>query len=160
MKSANELIQRIAVRAPYFAMRDVRELVSGTVEASVSALHAGESELDPLTSSDAGRHMAILRALACASAQSDDRRRHYLASAAKIERAPQSHPEIRQRRGRAMGTLDGKRHACTTVELHAASKCAFRLSVEYRVLKEAAFEHMYASRRVQHATGTEGNLGA
>lgn len=151
----SEILRRICVRPPYFALRDLRletGLNGENLIATVSAQNAPNHEIGPIQGAELSRHAAIAGLCAAASAQADSDRRYYLARQAWYEgfdnRAPYGTP-IRIRA--EVLELD-KRQARALVTATALGEPVCRLEVIYTILTEAAFERLFRSRRLETPT--------
>ncbi len=146
-----DVLARICVRPPYFALNDLRLETAAHGEvliAAVSAENAPNSEIGPIQGAELSRHAAIAGLCAAASAQPDGDRRYYLARQALYtgfdNRAPYGTPiEIRAE----VLSLD-KRQARALVTATALGEPVCRLEVVYTILAEAAFERLFRNRRL------------
>jgi hypothetical protein len=147
-----EVLRRICVRPPYFALRDLtlETAPSGQVlMATVSAENTPNKEIGPIQGAELSRHAAIAGLCAAASTQADSDRRYYLARQAWYEgfenRAPYGTPiQIRAE----ILEMD-KRQARALVTATALGEPVCRLEVVYTILGESAFERLFRSRRLE-----------
>lgn len=148
----DEVLRRICVRPPYFALRDLRLETAAHGEvliANVSAEHTPNNETGPIQGAELSRHAAIAGLCAAASAQADSDRRYYLARQAWYtgfdSRAPYGTPI--QIRAEILG--QDKRQARALVTATVLDEPVCRLEVVYTILAEAAFERLFRSRRME-----------
>jgi hypothetical protein len=85
--SDEEIFERIEVRPPYYALRDLRQETDGTMSARVRPDMAVGNESGPVTAAETGRHLAILGSTGAALANPDPRRHFYLAFDGEIRRS-------------------------------------------------------------------------
>src|SRR5690606_12412244 len=77
-----ELLARICVRPPYFALTDL-SLEGLELHATARAESPAYSEVGAMPAAELGRHAAIVGLTVAASRQADDDRRYYLARRAE-----------------------------------------------------------------------------
>lgn len=150
---ASSPVDLIEVRAPYCALRDVHSPQSGLAHASVQPELPMDMEAGPVCAAEAGRHMAILGSVACATHTSDPRKRlYYLA-----ERALLRAPEYSDAEGPA--SLLHVSARCVDSRLRSArSECELRLidgtllfglDVTYKLVPEDIFRRLFGAFRVE-----------
>jgi 3-hydroxymyristoyl/3-hydroxydecanoyl-(acyl carrier protein) dehydratase len=142
----------IEVRAPYCALRDVQIARPGRVSASVLVEQAVDLELGDIAAAEAGRHMAILGSVACASEHRDRMRRlYYLA-----ERAVLSSPEVLPMPV-ASAPLQLEAECLQSTQRQARANCEIRradgialfgLGVTYKLVPEKIFQRLFGGYRV------------
>ena len=147
-ESANEgvdILPRICVRKPYFALRNLRLNSSGSASCDIPVEQPVGSEVSPISLSESGRHMAILGLCAAASSAPDDERRYYLARRAKITWL---HPTPSEAGGRLTGSVlsefTSKRKAAAEGTLFADGVPLAGFELGYDVLTVPAFERMFS----------------
>ncbi len=144
-----ELFERICVRDPYFALRDVRVVGTGEVSALVPVEQDTDGEASPLNAAEVGRHMAILGSCA-ASLVNKEGQHFYLARRAWLERL---HDEPMPRatgllRGSARAEFKERRTATARTLLSSAEgQPLFGMTVDYNVLSAAAFQRLVPGAR-------------
>jgi hypothetical protein len=142
---AAELLQRICVRPPYFALDQIRYQDKVLMAVARSASTSGP-EYGPMPGAELSRHAAIAGLSVAAMAQSDDHRRYYLAQEARysgsLNHAPLGTPvqltaelislDKRQARSRIVATADGAPMA--------------EVEVSYTILTDSAFTRLFRNR--------------
>ncbi|WP_407572656.1 hypothetical protein [Deinococcus altitudinis] len=146
---APELLQRICVRPPYFALEQLR-YQAGVLSAVATSASSDGPEYGPMPGAELSRHAAIAGLSVAAMAQSDDHRRYYLAQEARysgtLNRAPLGTPvhltaelislDKRQARSRIVATADGAPLA--------------EVEVSYTILTDSAFSRLFRNRYQPH----------
>ena len=147
--SRTELFERICVRDPYFALREVRVMGPGEVTAQVPVEQEPHGEASPLMAAEVGRHMAILGSCA-ASLLHKGGQHFYLARRASLERLhegplPKATGLLR---GTARAEFKERRTASASTLLSSADgQPLFAMSVDYNVLSSAAFQRLFQGAR-------------
>jgi hypothetical protein len=145
-------VDLIEVRAPYCALRNVLVARPGQVSASVAVEQAVDLELGDIAAAEAGRHMAILGSIACATQQPDHARRYYYLA----ERAVLSSPEVMPV-PRASGSVQVEAQCQQSNLRQAQANCAIRradgsqlfgLHVTYKLVPEKIFQRLFSAHRV------------
>jgi len=138
------LFERICVRPPYFALRDL-EFSGGRFSATGPLERPLGGERSPMSAAEVGRHAAIAGLCCAALAQRDDARRYYLAQRADY-------------RGFVPGTLQGavrfesvvqrldKRAAVVKTWADVGGAPLAVVEVVYTVLSAPAFERLFRDR--------------
>lgn len=146
----------IEVRAPYYALRDARTLAPGRVEAFVSAEQSLDMEAGLLAAAEAGRHMAILGSMACATLRPSDKTRCYFLAERALLSSPQEVSLLDSTTGHAR-QLRVSANALSSREREGAAECTvhdgsdhllFTLRVGYKVVPEKVFRRLFAAFRV------------
>jgi len=142
----------IEVRAPYCALRDVRSSQPGDATASVHPELPMDMEAGPVCAAEAGRHMAILGSVACATHKRESGKRlYYLA-----ERALLQAPDISEADG-AASLLHVSARCVESRTRVAQAACELRqtdgtllfgLGVTYKLVPEDVFQRLFAAYRV------------
>jgi len=142
---APNLLQRVGVRPPYFALTNV-QVAGFEVQATAVAESPGFLELGPMPAAELGRHAAIVGLATAAAQQGDDRRRYYLARRAECRYLPNDAPYGAPVRlhGRIL-ELD-KRSARAAVDATAGGAPLASFEVDYTVLTDSAFERLFRTR--------------
>ena len=144
-RSAPELLARIGVRPPYFALYDLT--VEGLeLHATAEAESPAYLELGPMPAAELGRHAAIAGLCHAAAGQSDERRRYFLAKRAECRYLPNPAPYGTPVRFTSR-IVDLDKRACraaVTAEAAGAPLAAFEL--DYTILTESAFQRLFRSR--------------
>lgn len=145
------LLQRICVRPPYFALRDLRSPEPGTALAWIAPEQPLGAEAGPVAAAEVGRHLAILGSVALASLSPDGQQRYYLARAAHFERVCGVLPARSQAfvaEATTGSRWDGARNAVARSVLRTPSGVTTHLlHVEYTVLDARVFERLFRARR-------------
>ena len=142
---APNLLERVGVRPPYFALTDI-DLAGLGLQATAAAESPTYLELGPMPAAELGRHAAIVGLASVAAQQGDDRRRYYLARRAECLYVPNDAPYGTPVRfhGRIL-ELD-KRSARASIEATANGAALASFKVDYTVLTDAAFERLFRIR--------------
>lgn len=144
-----ELFERICVRDPFFALREVRVLGAGSVVAQVPVEQAPDGEASPINVAEAGRHLAVLGSCA-ASLVNKPGQHYYLARRGTLERLhdgplPRAAGPLQ---GTATAELKERRNACANMLLATAEgQPLYAMSVDYNVLPATAFHHLFQGVR-------------
>jgi 3-hydroxymyristoyl/3-hydroxydecanoyl-(acyl carrier protein) dehydratase len=146
--TAGDIYQRISVRAPYFALRDLDVAdPDGEVTARIPVQLEPNPEATPISVAEAGRHLAILGSCAGALAVPATGQHYYLANAARGRWLPDD-PTGRHDGyllGRARTEFTGRRTATAhTLLSTAAGVPLFALDVDYTVLSVQTFARLFA----------------
>ncbi|MEV6962703.1 hypothetical protein AB0M97_26715 [Streptomyces sp. NPDC051207] len=106
---------RICVTAPYFALRDLRQIAPGEVTATVPVESGRGRQAAVMGIGEVGRHLAILGLCAASSVNPRPGRHAYLARTAEVRwvAAPTLAPPV--------GALTGRAHAQTTKDRRATA---------------------------------------
>lgn len=140
-----DLLTRICVRPPYFALSDV-SLQGLELHATAGAESPAYLEIGAMPAAELGRHAAIVGLTLAAAQQADDKRRYYLARRAECRytanRAPYGTPV--RFVGRLL-SLD-KRSARAAITATAGGHDLASFEVDYTVLTESAFERLFRVR--------------
>lgn len=146
-------IDLIEVRAPYCALSDVELLQPGRVSACITPEQTLADEVGDIAAAEAGRHMAILGSVACASYKHDPARRSYYLA----ERAVLSSPEAFSVPRRAPSRLQLEAHCLQSTNRQSQANCQiqrpdgtqlFGLRVTYKLVPEKIFQRLFAAFRV------------
>jgi hypothetical protein len=141
----HELLPRIGVRPPYFALTDI-DVAGLELSATAVAESPAFQEVGPMPAAELGRHAAIVGLSTAAFQQSDDHRRYYLARRAACRYVPSSAPygsEVRFE-GRLLDLDKRSARAAITATAGGAPLAAFE--VDYTVLTASAFERLFRIR--------------
>jgi len=151
----SELLDRICVRPPYFALRELR-----VEDEEFCAVAAAEQppglEAGPMQAAEISRHAAIAGLCAAALAQGDPQRRYYLAQQATYLGTPSSDRSSSEGSSplpygtplelRARLLELNKRQAQARIRVRAAGQEVAALEVLYTVLPDNAFARLFRSR--------------
>jgi 3-hydroxymyristoyl/3-hydroxydecanoyl-(acyl carrier protein) dehydratase len=144
----------IEVRAPYFALSNLRATSPGTVIATVQSEQPRGHELGGLAAAEAGRHLAIAGSCACASLDPGAGKRFYLANRATLRRLSQAASVEGPLVVEATAVSRDKRKAQAQATISdALGRVIFALDVGYMVLEERVFQRMFAGHRRDLRTG-------
>src|SRR5690606_900659 len=153
-----DLLPRIGVRPPYFALSDI---AWGRLELRATAVAESPpyQEAGPMPAAELGRHAAIVGLSLAASQQEDGRRRYYLARLAECRYPANPSPYGAPVRfhGRLLD-LD-KRKARAAIQATAGGAALASFEVDYTVLTESAFERLFRIR-ARHTPLTRSPYGA
>lgn len=142
----SEILARICVRPPYFALENVH-LVDDILVANAKAELPPGPALGPMRPGDLSRHGAIAGLCALALRQRDDQRRYYLATRADFTGYLSGAPYGAVLRFQAEVTEFGKRNARAFITAYHEQERVATLDVEYTILNTMVFERLYAFRR-------------
>src|SRR5690554_4988308 len=142
---APNLLQRVGVRPPYFALTNV-EVAGLEVQATAVAESPGFLELGPMPAAELGRHAAIVGLATAAAQQGDDRRRYYLARRAECRYVANDAPYGTPVRFRGRILELDKRSARAAIDATANGAPLASFEVDYTVLTDSAFERLFRTR--------------
>jgi predicted thioesterase len=150
-----EVLDRIDVGPPYYALRDVRRTAMGGIEADISATLELGAEIGPIAAADASRHMAIAGSVSAALDNPANGVHMYLAYDAEFRRARQSPPEdVREFTVSASHQwIDESTVQATTVLRTNEGVPVNTLSTYFMVLRKEDFFGFFAD----HQAGTPGS---
>jgi len=150
-----QLLQRISVRSPYFALENLTVTDSGSTTARVPLARPSYPETGFMEATQVARHLAILGSCAVASQRDDDKRHHYLATKAHFLRtanvAAEEAPHIAvdssatplHLEAEASGTWIDRRSARALVKLMAPDgQASHVLDVHYTVMAPRMFNRL------------------
>lgn len=140
-----DLLSRICVRPPYFALEDV-SLEGLELHATATAESPPVQETGPMPAAELGRHAAIAGLSLAALTQSDGARRYYLARRAECRYAPSAAPYGTPVRFVARLLALDKRASRAAVVATAAGAPLAAFEIDYTVLTESAFERLFRTR--------------
>lgn len=143
--ASRELLHRICVRPPYFALRDIA-LEGMYLYATASAESPPFLEQGPMPAAELGRHAAITGLSHAASRQDDDERRYYLAKRADCRYHPNSSPYGTPVRFRSEILELSKRTCRAAVTASAGGAELAEFVVDYTVLTEPTFRRLFRHR--------------
>jgi hypothetical protein len=145
----SELLSRICVRPPYFALEHLTEVAPGAVAATIPVEQRCDFELAAISGAEAGRHLAILGSCAAATLPELGSRHYYLAQRATLRGHPaEVDPSAKRLKGWAQARLEDRRSVraeATLVSLRGEP--LYDLEVQYSVLPERVFERVFAAQR-------------
>lgn len=139
------LLQRVGVRPPYFALTDM-EVAGLELRATAVAESPAFQELGPMPAAELGRHAAIVGLGAAAAQQGDERRRYYLARRAECRYVANDAPYGAPVRFHARILQLDKRGAKAAVDATANGAPLASFEVDYTVLTDSAFERLFRVR--------------
>lgn len=150
--SASAPVDLIEVRAPYCALRDVQAVHPGRVSALVIPEQLVDLELGDIAAAEAGRHMAILGSVACATHRCDPQRRSYYLAERAVLRSPESSDftsKTNPLRLDAQCVESATRQARAECQIRRADgTLLFGLDVTYKLVPEKIFQRLFAAFRV------------
>jgi hypothetical protein len=143
-----DLLQRIGVKPPYFALRDLA-LEGLYLHATARAESPPFREHGPMPAAELGRHAAMTGLCHAASAQDDAKRRYYLARHATCRYEANTQPYGTPIRF-SSEVLEQTKRACTaSVTASAGGTPVAAFEITYTVLTEAAFQRLFRHRAQQ-----------
>lgn len=147
----NELTQLIEVTKPYYAFQGIAE-DNNTLRGIVCKEFEGTYELDGMSYSEAGRHLAILGSLAIAKTNPIKKKHYYLANKANVKRVYRTPYSDVLHIGEMSTKSFNKRNAVAEGCIKTADgKVIYEIEVEYSVLTEVLFNRMFS----QHKQNTD-----
>ncbi|WP_309572649.1 hypothetical protein, partial [Deinococcus sp.] len=141
----DHLMQRICVRAPYFALQNLR-LFDGTFMAEATAESRASAEQGPMQAAEISRHAAICGLCAVALNFDDDDRRYYLAQDATYTGFRNVSPYGTEVSFSATVLERNKRQAMAEITITAGGEELAHLRVTYTILSEASFRRLFRSK--------------
>lgn len=148
----SDLLQRICVRAPYFALQHLRWR-AGEFLATAVADRTPTAEVGPMHASEISRHAAICGLSAVALDFDDDDRRYYLAQDATYTGQFNPAPYGSVVTFAAVVLERNKRQAVAEISATAGGQPLAHLRVTYTILSEASFRRLFRSRHVPGFSG-------
>lgn len=142
----NELLERICVRPPYFALRNI-QLENHHLLAEAQAELPRGLALGPMRPGELSRHGAIAGLCAVALRQRDNQRRYYLATRASYTGYLNQTAYGSPIQFKAQVTESGKRSAKAFVTAYTNHERVATLDVEYTILNTILFERLHTMRR-------------
>lgn len=149
-----DILSRICVQPPYFALDEMTFPVAG--EASARIPVQSPSPEGVISAAETMRHGAILGLCSLASAAPDDGRRYYLATAG-IGNWDYDPTTTGQLEGRAIGTWGDKRRGTASIVLTVGRDVVADLVVDYAVFTAAAFARFFSFLHDPDAPDPVGN---
>ncbi|GHF37823.1 acyl-coenzyme A thioesterase PaaI-like protein [Deinococcus metalli] len=141
----HHLMKRICVRAPYFALQNLR-LFDGTFMAEATAESRATAEQGPMQAGEISRHAAICGLCAVALAFDDDDRRYYLAQDASYTGFANAAPYGSEVSFSATVLDRNKRQAVAEIVITAGGRDLAHLRVTYTILSDASFRRLFRSK--------------
>ncbi|MGI8747494.1 MAG: hypothetical protein ACR2J4_03950 [Deinococcus sp.] len=149
-----DLLQRICVRPPYFALEQL-SWQAGVFTASASSAARECAERSPMPGAEISRHAAIAGLCAVALAQPDDQRRYYLAQEARYTGVLGNAPAGSAVRFSARLLELDKRRAQAAITAQVGGETIATVEVLYTVLNDSAFSRLFRNRQQPGFTGQE-----
>ncbi|MFB9994471.1 hypothetical protein ACFFLM_21170 [Deinococcus oregonensis] len=139
------LLQRICVRPPYFALENLR-LQGGAFSATAVAQRQISNETGPMQACEISRHAAICGLCAVALGFNDDDRRYYLARDAVYTGYTNPAPYGAAVSFEARVVEQNKRHATAEITVTADGADLAHLLVTYTILGDSSFKRLFRSK--------------
>lgn len=149
---AADLLRRICVRAPYFALQNLRWR-AGEFLATAVADRTPTAEAGPMHACEISRHAAICGLSAVALGFDDDDRRYYLAQDATYTGHVNTAPYGSVVAFAAVVLERNKRQAVAEITVTAGGQALAQLRVTYTILSEASFTRLFRSKHVPEFAG-------
>lgn len=146
-----DLLRRICVRPPYFALNDLR-FDAGTFNATAVAERATSLEVGPMQACDISRHAAICGLSTVALGMADDDRRYYLAQDAVYQGFENPAPYGSAVTFQATVLEQNKRQATAEINVTSDGQPLAHLTVRYTLMNEGAFQRLFRSKHVPSFT--------
>ena len=147
-----DLLRRICVRPPYFALSSLR-FNDGILSATAVAERAASLEVGPMQACDISRHAAICGLSAVALGMEDDDRRFYLAQDATYTGFENTAPYGSVVSFEAAVVEQNKRQATAEITVTADGRLLAQLSVTYTLMNEGSFRRLFRSKHVPTFSG-------
>ena len=148
----SDLLHRICVRPPYFALNDLH-FDAGIFSATAVAERAASLEVGPMQACDISRHAAICGLSAVALGMEDDDRRFYLAQDATYQGFENSAQYGSTVSFQAIVLEQNKRQASAEITVTCGGEPLARLTVKYTLMNEGAFRRLFRSKHVPSFVG-------
>lgn len=150
-----QMAASIAVQRPYFAFDSLYEVLGGDwdIWGDFEPEQPIGSEVGPLATAEAGRHLAILGACAAALTQAKGERVYYLAARAQwdLRHYPMDLGHSPAMTARARIVDRTRKMVAARTELLIDNVLFAELSVRYQVVAEKTFEKLFSSHRIEGA---------
>jgi 3-hydroxymyristoyl/3-hydroxydecanoyl-(acyl carrier protein) dehydratase len=147
--STEEIFKLIDVQKPYYALKNLKNQDDGALTAIIPIEQQLGFEPIPITSSEGGRHLAILGSCVCALSNPDKTRHYYLTSSANATRIDLDFtlkvPEFFIGWAKCL-KVDGKSAQAKTQLLYPDGKIYSEVIIDYHVLNHRIFERIYQSK--------------
>jgi 3-hydroxymyristoyl/3-hydroxydecanoyl-(acyl carrier protein) dehydratase len=147
----------IEVRAPYCSLQEIEASQPGRVSARVWPEQVVDLEEGEIAAAEAGRHLAILGSIACASYSFDPKRRYYYLAERAVLRTPDELPRTRSHRQLRLSAEhlhSNAREALAECQmLDAEGHVLYGLNVTYKLVPEKIFQRLFAGFRVDLRRG-------
>jgi hypothetical protein len=147
----SDLLRRICVRPPYFALNDLT-FDAGTFSATAVAERAASLEVGPMQACDISRHAAICGLSAVALSMADDDRRYYLAQDASYQGFENAAPYGSTVAFQATVIERNQRQASANITVTSGGQPLVHLTVTYTLMNEGAFQRLFRSKHVPSFT--------
>jgi hypothetical protein len=144
--SRQEVLTRICVRPPYYALKNER-FIDNVFSAEAKAELAQGLALGPMRPGDISRHAAIAGSCAIALQQRDEQRRFYLAMKATYQGFLTPEPYGSKVQFSATVREFDKRQAKADIRAYVGTSLLAILEVTYSILPVALFERLNTQRR-------------
>lgn len=140
----NYIFKRIEIRDPYFSLEDLVLVNAHTMSAKVPVQHPLESEIEPITGAETGRHLAILGACATSMLSNPDKN-YFLAVSAEMERVNvQISNPYSYLVGTARTSQVSDRKSMVEMELKTdRGELIYKMTTFYLILSENTFLRLY-----------------
>jgi len=153
--TSEEIFKLIDVCEPYYALKDLAIAPDGSISAKVPIQQDLYYEPLPISSSEAGRHLAVLGSCACALSNPDKFKHYYLAASANATRKDfdftRDEPEYFL--GHARCIKVDSRSAQAITSLHYPDGTTFsEIVLNYHVLDYRVFERIHKERIISWET--------
>lgn len=148
----DEILKIIDVNKPYFALQNLTSHADGTVTAIIPIEQHLGFEPKPITSSESGRHLAVLGSCVCALNNPNKIRHYYLASSANATRKDfdffGEKPEYFIGWAKCL-KVEGKSAQAQTMLKFPDGRVYSEIVVDYHVLNHRIFERINQSRQIK-----------
>ncbi|AQA20947.1 hypothetical protein BTZ20_0751 [Rhodococcus sp. MTM3W5.2] len=146
-EGVDTLLNRICVRAPYFALQDFVVPSDGTVTCNFPT-EVDPGDEGPITMAELARHSAIAGLCAVASSFDDGDRRYYLARTGTMTRlSDTAYVPGAAISAKATGALTSQRTAKAQCTVTMGGRSEVRMEIGYSVFTESAFDKFFGYLR-------------
>lgn len=149
-----KLLERICVRPPYFALRDISWSGTSLVATARAETPRGD-EQGPMSAAEVGRHAAIAGLCSVALSQGDQRRRYYLARRAECDFQASDAPFGSAIRFSARLSEFGKREARVAITADVKGRPIASFDITYSILTQETFGRLFSARRTEALPAVE-----
>jgi len=144
--TSEEIFKLIDVCEPYYALKDLAIAQDGSISAKVPIQQDLYYEPLPISSSEAGRHLAVLGSCACALSNPDKFKHYYLAASANATRKDfdftRDEPEYFLGHARCIKVDSRSAQAITSLQ-YPDGTIFSEIVINYHVLDYRVFERIH-----------------
>lgn len=147
-----EILKKISVKPPYFALSNMAIETNETLSAVVPVEQPMGNEYGIISAAEAGRHMAILGSCALALQNPNQERHYYLAIGAKVKKISNLF-ENSTLLGKANVLSLNKRNGIVSTKLITdKGQLLYTIEVTYKIMHHSLFEKLFSQNRCSNPT--------